>query len=72
MKTIFLFSVSPKRDKVEFIKELPFALYPIGLVELGDGSQYEVQLIETCVEIGYIFVYLRDYHHTQRPNITYV
>ena len=72
MKTIFLFAVSPKRDKVEFIKELPYPLYPIGLVELGDGRQFNVQLIETCLDIGYIFVYLRDYHYSQRPNITYV
>lgn len=72
MKTIFLFAASPKRDKPEFIKELPYPLYPIGLVELWDGRQFEIKLIETCIEIEYIFVYLRDYHYTQRPNITYV
>jgi hypothetical protein len=49
-----------KREQPEFIKELPFPLYPIGLIELEDGSQYQIQLIETCIETGYINVYLRD------------
>jgi hypothetical protein len=60
MKTVFLFAVSPKREQTEFIKELPFPLYPIGLIELEDGSQYQIQFIETCIETGYINVYLRD------------
>jgi hypothetical protein len=60
MKTVFLFAVSPKREQTEFIKELPFPLYPTGIIELEDGSQYQIQLIETCIETGYINVYLRD------------
>lgn len=60
MKTVFLFSTSGKREQTEFIKELPYPLYPIGLIELEDGSQYPIQLIETCLENGYINVYLKD------------
>ena len=60
MKTVFLFATSPKREQTEFIKEFAFPLYPIGLVELEDGSQYRIKLIETCIETGYINVYLED------------
>ena len=60
MRTVFLFSTSKKREQAEFIKELPYPLYPIGLIELEDGSQYQIQLIETCLEDGYINVYLKD------------
>ena len=60
IKTVFLFATSVKREQTEFIKELPFPLYPIGLVELDDGSQYQIQGITTCLETGYIEVYLRD------------
>ena len=60
MKTVFLFATSEKREQTEFIKELPFALYPIGLIELEDGNQYKIQLIETCLETGYINVYLKE------------
>ena len=60
MKTVFLFATSEKREQTEFIKELPFPLYPIGLIELEDGSQYKIHLIETCLETGYINVYLKD------------
>ena len=61
MRTVFLFATSPKRKRIEFIKELPFPLYPVGLVEVKDGgSQYKIQLIETCIETGCINVYLED------------
>jgi hypothetical protein len=60
MKTVFLFATSIKREQPEFIKELPFPLYPIGLIELDNGSQHQIQLIETCLETGYINVYLKD------------
>ena len=60
MKIVFLFATSAKREQTQFIKELPFPLYPIGLIELEDGSQYQIQLIETCLETGYINVYLKD------------
>lgn len=58
MKTIFLFATSYEREETEFIKEFPFPMYPIGLIELEDGSQYEIQLIETCIKEGCINVYL--------------
>jgi hypothetical protein len=60
MKTVFLFAVSPKREETEFIKELPYPLYPIGIVELENGSQYKIKYIETCLETGEINVYLLD------------
>jgi|11BtaG_2_1085332.scaffolds.fasta_scaffold03427_3 hypothetical protein len=60
MKTVFLFATSAKREQTQFIKELPFPLYPIGLIELEDGNQYQIQLIETCLKTRYINVYLKD------------
>ena len=69
MKTVFLFAISAKREQTEFIKELPFPLYPTGLIELENGSQYQIQLIETELETGYINVYLKDQHYTQWTRI---
>lgn len=60
MKTVFYFATSYKREEVEFIKEFPYPLYPIGLIELEDGAQYKIQVIITCIEKGCIEVYLRD------------